>query len=91
MIHVRIGKQLRNEMTELINGGLFSNQAELVREGIRRVVLEYYRQAALKNLPKQRGMLKGKGKGLTPAIRDKIAREMTPEKSQEILREFGFR
>ena len=91
LIHVRVGAQLKENMNELIHSGLFSNQAELVREGIRALVTEYYRRRALANLPKQRGMLKGKGKELTKEMRNKLARELTPEKSEEFLREYGFR
>ena len=90
LIHIRIGAELKNSMNELIHSGMFSNQAELVREGIRGIITEYYRRKALENLPKQRGMLKGKGKGLTPEIREKIARAHTPERSEQILREHGF-
>lgn len=90
LIHIRIGAELKSSMNELIHSGLFSNQAELVRESIRSLVTEYYRRRALANLPKQRGILKGRGKGLTPEIRDKLAREHTPERSEQILREHGF-
>lgn len=41
LIHIRVGKGLKKEMQELIDKGLFSNQAEVAREGIRHVVLRY--------------------------------------------------
>jgi Arc/MetJ-type ribon-helix-helix transcriptional regulator len=41
LIHIRVGKALKKEMQELIDKGLFSNQAELTREGIRHVILKY--------------------------------------------------
>ncbi len=91
LIHVRIGAQLKENMNELIHSGLFSNQAELVREGIRGIVTEYYRRKALETLPKQRGMLKGKGKNLTNEKKEKLARELTPEESEHLFRHFGFR
>ncbi|MFH1256329.1 MAG: ribbon-helix-helix domain-containing protein [Candidatus Diapherotrites archaeon] len=90
LVHVRFGKQLKKEMNEVVKAGWFSNQAELIREGARKIILEYYRRKALENLPKQLGALKGKGKGLTDADRERIAREHTPERALEITRRFGF-
>ncbi|MFH1586569.1 MAG: ribbon-helix-helix domain-containing protein [Candidatus Diapherotrites archaeon] len=90
LVHVRLGKQLKKEVNEVVKSGWFSNQAELIREGTRRVILEYYRRVAIANLPKQLSALKGKGKGLTQADREIIAREHTPERALEITREFGF-
>ena len=91
LIHIRIGAELKNGMNELIHSGMFSNQAELVREGIRGIITEYYRRKALENLPKQRGILKGKGKNLTDKEKERLARELTPKESEELFRHFGFR
>ncbi|MFH1511657.1 MAG: hypothetical protein ABIF10_08260 [Candidatus Woesearchaeota archaeon] len=41
LLHIRVGKALKNEMQELIDSGLFSNQAEIAREGIRHIILKY--------------------------------------------------
>lgn len=41
LIHVRVGKALKKQMQELIDKGMFSNQAEITREGIRHVLLKY--------------------------------------------------
>jgi len=41
LIHVRVGRELKKKMKELTDKGLFSNQAEIVREGIREVILKY--------------------------------------------------
>lgn len=41
LIHIRVGKQLKKQMDLLIEKGYFSNQAELAREGIRKVLLTY--------------------------------------------------
>jgi Arc/MetJ-type ribon-helix-helix transcriptional regulator len=41
LIHIRVGKALKNEMQELIDKGLFSNQSEITREGIRHILLKY--------------------------------------------------
>lgn len=41
LLHIRVGKALKKEMQELIDSGLFSNQAEIAREGIRHMMLKY--------------------------------------------------
>ena len=44
LIHIRVGKSLKKQMQDLIDKGMFSNQAELAREGIRHVLLKYRRK-----------------------------------------------
>jgi len=41
LIHIRVGKGIKKQMKELIESGVFSNQAEIAREGIREVLLKY--------------------------------------------------
>ncbi|MDA1197262.1 MAG: hypothetical protein O2779_04845 [Nanoarchaeota archaeon] len=41
LLHIRVGKHLKQEMQKLIDSGLFSNQAEIAREGIRDLLLKY--------------------------------------------------
>ena len=41
LIHIRVGKALKKEMQLLIDKGLYSNQAEIAREGIRHILLRY--------------------------------------------------
>ena len=41
LIHIRVGKKLKEEMQKLIDKGLFSNQAEITREGIRDLLIKY--------------------------------------------------
>ncbi len=41
LVHIRISKEMKKQMQELIDKGLFSNHAEIVREGIRYVLLKY--------------------------------------------------
>jgi len=41
LLHIRVGKKIKEEMEDLIVSGLFSNQAEIVREGIRELLLKY--------------------------------------------------
>ena len=44
LIHIRVGKEMKKKMQDLIDRGLFSNQAEIAREGIRYVLLKYKRE-----------------------------------------------
>ncbi|MBW2980864.1 hypothetical protein KY360_05600 [Candidatus Woesearchaeota archaeon] len=41
LMHIRVGRELKKQMQELIDSGLFSNQAEIAREGIREILLKY--------------------------------------------------
>ncbi len=41
LIHIRVGKELKKQMQNLIDVGMFSNQAEIAREGIRNVLMKY--------------------------------------------------
>ncbi len=41
LIHIRVGKELRKRMQMLLDKGLFSNQAEIVREGLRDILVKY--------------------------------------------------
>jgi Arc/MetJ-type ribon-helix-helix transcriptional regulator len=41
LIHIRVGKEIKQEMEKLIASGLFTNQSEIAREGIRTIILKY--------------------------------------------------
>ncbi len=41
LIHIRVGKEMKKKMQEMIDSGMFSNQAEIAREGIRELLLKY--------------------------------------------------
>jgi Arc/MetJ-type ribon-helix-helix transcriptional regulator len=41
LIHIKTTKRMEKRMRYLIEIGLFSNQAEIVREGIREILLKY--------------------------------------------------
>ena len=41
LLHIRVGKEMKKKMEELIDRGLFSNQAEIAREGIRGILIKY--------------------------------------------------
>ncbi len=44
LLHIRVGSGIRKKMQNLIDNGLFSNQAEISREGIRYVIIRYNRR-----------------------------------------------
>lgn len=48
LLHIRVGKELKEQMQILIDIGLFNNQAEVVREGLRNLLLKYERERAKK-------------------------------------------
>ena len=44
LLHIRVGKRLKQKMQVLIDIGLFSNQAEIAREAIRELLLKYNKE-----------------------------------------------
>ena len=51
LLHIRVGRELKRNMQNLIDRGLFSNQAEIAREGIREILLKY---SAIKKRPNKK-------------------------------------
>ena len=49
LLHIRVGKELKNKMEVLIKKGFFSNQAEIVREGLRNILMKYKEEINKKN------------------------------------------
>ncbi len=43
LIHIRVGKKLREEIESLVEEGIFSNQSEIAREAIRELIIKYKR------------------------------------------------
>jgi len=41
LLHIRVEKKMKKRMQELIDSGLFNNQAEIAREAIRNLLLKY--------------------------------------------------
>ena len=39
LLHIKVGDRLKSEIDSLIDEGLFSNHAELVREGLRDILI----------------------------------------------------
>ena len=51
LLHIRVGKGLKAKMQYLIDKGIFSNQAEIIREGLRNILFKYEEEIE-KNLKK---------------------------------------
>jgi len=41
LLHIRVGREMKRQIEHLIEIGIFSNQAEIAREGIRHILLKY--------------------------------------------------
>jgi Arc/MetJ-type ribon-helix-helix transcriptional regulator len=41
LLHIRISKEMREKLQILIDSGLYNNQAEIIREAIRDLLLKY--------------------------------------------------
>ena len=41
VLHIRISKELLNEIEDLVEIGLFSNKNEIIRGAIRTIILKY--------------------------------------------------
>ena len=49
LLHIRVGKRLKQRMRFLIEIGLFSNQAEIAREALRGLLLKYNKELSDRN------------------------------------------
>ena len=41
LIHIRVGKELKQKIKELIDEGMFTNQTEVAREALRDLIIKY--------------------------------------------------
>ena len=41
LLHIRVGKEMKEHMQRLIDSGMFSTEAEIAREGIRSLLFKY--------------------------------------------------
>lgn len=58
-MHLRLDQKLLKKLDDAVQKGYYSNRTEFIRESIRRAVLEFERQSALRRLGTQSGSLKG--------------------------------
>ncbi|HLG24849.1 MAG TPA: hypothetical protein VI564_08015 [Candidatus Nanoarchaeia archaeon] len=41
LLHVKVGEKLRKRMEVLVDSGLFNNNVEIIREGLRDILSKY--------------------------------------------------
>ena len=88
-IHLRVPKLLYKESENIKKDFGFSSIQEFIKEAMRKTILEYKRQQALKNLERNFGSIKNI-KRLTKKEREKIALEFTPERDKELAKKYGL-
>ena len=44
LIHIRVGKGMKEQMQKLISSGYFATEAEIAREGIRALLIRYLKK-----------------------------------------------
>ncbi len=88
-IHLRIPKVLYKESENIKKDFGFSSVQEFIKEAMRKTVLEYKKQRALKNLEKNFGSVKNI-KRLSKEELNKIALELTPERGKELTKKYGL-
>ena len=47
LLHIRVGKGMKEQMQKLIDSGMFATEAEIAREGIRSLLIKYLKEAGL--------------------------------------------
>ncbi|MEK6952984.1 MAG: hypothetical protein AABX29_08275 [Nanoarchaeota archaeon] len=88
-IHLRVPTLLYQESEEIKKDFGFSNIQEFIKDAMRKTILEYKRQKALKNLEKNFGSVKNI-KRLTREEREKLALELTPEEGEKLSKKYGL-
>ncbi len=59
LVHLRLDQKLLKKLDGAVNSGYYSNRTEFIRESVRKALLEFERQNALRRIGTQRGSLKG--------------------------------
>jgi Arc/MetJ-type ribon-helix-helix transcriptional regulator len=86
---IRIEKQLKSEIKQLIAQGYFSTLTEFVKDSIRKNLENYRKQQALKALTQLKGSSKDK-KRPTPAQRAKLISKYLAT-NRDIPKEYGLK
>ena len=88
-IQIRLTKELVEEADKLVKGGMYPSRSEFIRDVVRKFIQEREIDAIL---AKTFGVAKGKKtKPFTKEIREKIAREHTPEKARALMEKYGLK
>ena len=86
LIHLRLEKQMKKRMNDVIKTGMFANMTEFIRDAIRKSIDEYEKKKAIRGLE----MLRGKGRLLTKAEQKKAKAELKKMTPSELFRSVGL-
>lgn len=90
LLHLRVPNPLYKKINTLVHKRGFRNAQDFTLDALRKSVFsKMTTEEAIAELRKSQGSMKNI-KRLTHEEREKIAREMTPEKELQLLREFGL-
>lgn len=91
LINVRLPKSLYKDGKDIVEKGTYANFQEFIKDSIRHQINQIKKDKALLNLEKSFGSTKGKvRKPFTKEIKDRLAREHTPERARELMRRVGL-
>ncbi len=85
-MHLRLEKQMKDEINKVVEAGLFSNMTEFIRDAIRKRIEEYEMQRNIRGLE----MLRGKGRLLTKAEQKRAKAELKKISVSELFRKYGL-
>lgn len=86
LVHLRLEKELKNRVNEIVKTGMFSSMTEFIRDAIRKNIEEYEKQWAIRGLEK----LRGKGRLLTKEEQKKAKAELKKLSPSELFRSVGL-
>jgi len=86
LVHLRLEKQMKKRMNEIVKTGMFANMTEFIRDAIRKSIDEYEKKKAIRGLE----MLRGKGRLLTKAEQKKAKAELKNMTPSELFRRVGL-
>ncbi|MBW2986349.1 ribbon-helix-helix domain-containing protein [Candidatus Woesearchaeota archaeon] len=86
LVHLRLEKQLKKRMNDIVKTGMFANMTEFIRDAIRKNIEEYEKQRAIRGLE----LLRGKGRLLTKAEQKKVKDKLKKMSPSEIFRSVGL-
>ncbi len=86
LVHLRIDKEMKARINEVVHNGLFSNMTEFIREAIRKSIDEYETKKAIRGLE----MLRGKGRLLTKEEQKRAKAELKNMSASELFRKYSL-
>ena len=86
LVHLRLSKQLKESMNEVVSTGLFANITEFIRDAIRKSIEEYEQRQAIRGLE----MLRGKGRLLTKEEQKIVTAKLKKMSASELFRSVGL-